>query len=52
MNTFVNRAIWAIKNQTGAELLECKTVFDRTHSIKASIDYLRLTSKNVKQWLK
>ena len=43
MNIFLNRALLIIKSQTGAELLECKIAFDRTHSIKAAIAYIKYT---------
>lgn len=41
MNEFYLRALQAIRNQTYVGLHECKVAFDKTHSIKGAIDYIR-----------
>lgn len=43
MNVFFSRAIDIIKAQTGAEIIECKKVFDKTHSIQDSIRCIRMS---------
>lgn len=41
MNIFLYRALNIIKEQTGANINECKIAFDKTRSVKSAIQYIR-----------